>query len=311
MTNPPPFLITNIYTGPRSQRLNIVVFGDGYTTNQAALFQTHVTNVVIDSLFTKEPYNAYSSYFNVFSIFTASLQEGADHPESSDDKDTYFDSTYNCYGIQRLLTVQQSGRVYTLLSQFVPDYNIVVVIVNDSVYGGSGGAFAVTSIHNLAPDIMFHELGHSFGNLADEYEDYTPGYSTFEQVNCTAQTNRALIKWTIWINEETPVPTPETGGYDGVAGLFEGCMYRSAGWYRPHYNSCMRSLGRPPGQVNSDQIVKKFYQTSPDHIDPFVSFAPTNMTLNIGSVTNLEFMVSPMRPASHNLAVGGISTGRT
>ena len=302
-TDPPPFLATNICTGPRSQRLNIVVLGDGYTSNQMALFQTHVTNVVVNSLFKKEPYNAYSSYFNVFSIFATSLQEGSDHPESGAYKDTYFDSTYNSYGIQRLLTLQQSDRAYTLLFQFVPDYNIVIVIVNDSVYGGSGGAFAVTSIHNSGPDIMFHELGHSFGGLADEYDAYTPGYSAYEGVNCTAQTNSAQIKWATWINEGTPVPTPETSGYDNVVGLFEGCMYTSAGWYRPHENSFMRSLGRPTGQINSDQIVKMLYQTSPDHIDPFVSFAPTNRILNIGSVTNLEFMVSPMRPVSHNLAV--------
>ena len=303
VTNPPPFLTTNICTGPTSQRLNIVVLGDGYTSNQIALFQTHVTNVVVTSLFNKEPYNAYSSYFNVFSIFATSLQEGSDHPESSAYQDTYFDSTYNSYGIQRLLTIQQPDRVYTLLFEFVPDYNIVIVIVNDAIYGGSGGAFAVTSINNIGPDIIFHELGHSFSGLADEYDEYTPGYSAYERVNCTAQTNRTQIKWATWINEDTPVPTPKTDEYANVAGLFEGCMYTSIGWYRPHFNSFMRSLGRPTGQINSDQIVKTFYQTSPDHIDLFVSFAPTNRIWNIGGVTNLEFMVSPMQPVSHNLAV--------
>ena len=303
VTNPPPFLTTNICTGPTSQRLNIVVLGDGYTSNQIALFQTHVTNMVVNSLFNKEPYNAYSSYFNVFSISVASLQEGSDHPESGVYNDTYFDSTYNWSGIQRLLMLQQTDRAYNLLFEFVPDYNIVIVLVNDSVYGGSGGAFAVTSINEIGPDITFHELGHSFSGLADEYDSYTPGYFAYEGVNCTAQTNRTQIRWAIWINEDTPVPTPETYEYADVAGLFEGCMYTSIGWYRPHLNSFMRSVGQPTGQINCDQIVKTFYQTWPDHIEPFVSFTPTNRILNIGGLTNLEFMVSPMQPVSHNLAV--------
>lgn len=303
VSNPPPFLTTNVYTGPASQRLNIVVFGDGYTSNQMALFQTHVTNVVVNYLFTKVPYNTYAPYFNVFSVFTASLESGSDHPEYGTSKDTYFDSTYNTYSIQRLVTFKQSGRVYTLLSQFLPDYNVIIGIVNDSTYGGSGGSLAVTSIHGSAPDIMLHEVGHSFGGLADEYEDITPGYSPYESVNCTAQTNRSLIKWAAWIDGSTPIPTPENSGYSAVAGLFEGCMYTNANWYRPHYNSFMRALGQPTGQINSDQIVKRIYKTSPDHIEPYTGFTPSNTNLNIGEPTNLTFTVTPMQPASSTMSV--------
>jgi hypothetical protein len=45
--------------------------------------------------------------------------------------------------------------------------------VNDTTYGGSGGAFAVLSRHPLSIEIALHEIGHTLGLLADEY-DYRP-----------------------------------------------------------------------------------------------------------------------------------------
>ena len=304
VTNPPPFMTTNYWTGPTSERINIVVFGDGYQSSEAALFQTHVTNVVLNYLFTIEPFLSYRSYHNVFSITTASVESGADHPSSSVVRDTYFDATFDTSGIARLLTLKQGGRVYSLLSQFLPAYDAVIVIVNDTTYGGSGGSVAVTSVNSLSPQIVIHEFGHSFGSLADEYDTYTPGYSPAEMVNCTAQTNRALVKWTAWIDATTPVPTPEGNtNYSAAAGLFEGCMYTTTNWFRPHYNSCMRSLGQPYGQINIDQLVKRFYNHTPDHIDPFRTFNPASTNLTFNGIQSLPFSVAPMQPNGHSLAV--------
>lgn len=309
VTNPAPFLTTNFLSGPVSERINIVVFGDGYTTNEALLFQTHVTNVVVNYLFTQEPYRSYREYHNIFSITTASLESGADRPATSTVKDTYFDATFGSGSLDRLLTLKQSSRVYSLLSQFMPIYSIVIVIVNSSVYGGSGGSLAVTSVNGSAPQIMFHELGHSFGQLADEYEDITPGYRPNESVNCTAQTNRVLVKWGAWIEPSTPLPTPETTAYAALAGLFEGCMYTNKNWFRPHYNSFMRSLGSPIGQINAEQFVRRFYQHWPDHIEPFQRFTPLTTNLTVTGLQDLSFAVEPMKPSYHALAVGWAING--
>ena len=92
----------------------------------------------------------------------------------------------------------------------MPEYHIVLIIVNDPQYGGTGGDFAISSVHESAPEIVMHELRHSFGNLADEYDTYTPGYYGHEGPNTTAETVRELIKWNAWILPVTPVPTPET-----------------------------------------------------------------------------------------------------
>lgn len=310
VTDPAPFLTTNLLNGIRGERLNMVVFGDGYTTNETALFQTHVTNVVMNYFFTIEPFKSYKNYFNVFSITPASLESGSDHPSLGTYKDTYFDSTFDTSGIARLLTLKQSGRVYTLVSQFVPEYNVLIVIVNDATYGGSGGSLAVSSVNGSSPQVMAHEIGHSFGQLADEYDTYTPGYSPYERVNCTAETNRPNIKWTAWIEGGTPVPTPATSTWDAYPGLFEGCMYTTTGWFRPHYNSFMRSLGRPTGPVNIDHMVKRIYKHSPDNIEPFRFYSPTNTALALSGVSNLVFSVSPIKPVFHELSTEWFADGQ-
>jgi len=160
---------------------------------------------------------------------------------------TYFNSSFDSYGIQRLITIPPNdrdansadgqGRVNSLLATYMPQYDIVALIVNDTQYGGSGGFPLIASVNSSSPEIVIHELGHSFSGLGDEYDAANPGFPDTEEPNTTTQTNRALIKWTSWIVAATPVPTPETAGYASVVGLFEGAHYHTTGWYRPSWTA--------------------------------------------------------------------------
>ena len=77
------------------------------------------------------PFNAYRSYFNAFAISVASVQSGADHPLSGVFHNTYFNSSYGSYGVERLLTIPPNdqdanyadgeGKLTALLQAFVPD----------------------------------------------------------------------------------------------------------------------------------------------------------------------------------------------
>ena len=58
-----------------------------------------------------------------------------------------------------------------------PDWDHIVVIVNDTTYGGSGGSIATVSTNPTALSIAQHEYGHSFTGLSDEYSDALPGLS--------------------------------------------------------------------------------------------------------------------------------------
>ncbi len=287
--------------GPLSQRLNIVFLSEGYTTNQLAQFPTDAIKV-LTNLLTTPPLREYSNYFNAFAISVPSNESGADHPSRSIVRDTYFNSTYDSSGIARLITIDGTGhsRVNSLLASYMPQYDIVALIVNDTEYGGSGGFPLIASVNSSSAEIAIHELGHSFAGLGDEYGDPFPGYPDFEEPNTTMQTNRALIKWTLWILPATPVPTPAVSSNSAVVGLFEGAHYHFTGWFRPKLTCKMRTLGVAFCQVCSETLVKSIY----GQIRPIETASPaTNNVIILTNAASVSLSVSNIAPATHALSV--------
>ncbi len=272
--------------GPRDKRINIVFLSEAYSAADLPNFASHV-DTAVTYLFSREPWSQYRSFCNVFRIEIASNQSGADNGIAGGSRDTYFHSGFNTASIPQLLTIGGAGpsRAFTLLNQHVPEYDIPVVIVNDTKYGGSGGSIAVASVHSLSARVVEHEIGHSFAGLADEYDQDYAGFFPSEKPNTTAQTVRSLIRWNAWIDATTPVATPEEPEYDSILGLFEGSMYRTEDWYRPHNNSLMRSLNRPVGNVNREQFLLSIYS----RIDPVDSWTPIGPLVEVGDFQRLVF----------------------
>ncbi len=275
-------------SGSPANRVDFLIMGDGYTSGQAGDFATDAAAVATE-FFSISPYAEYLNYVNVHTLFTASVQSGSDHPpyvagctsgsptccgDSAAASDplqgtyanTAFDSTFCYYNIHRLLVSSYSKVIAAAAA--VPGWDQILVLVNDTVYGGSGGAFATVSMHSSAAEIAQHEYGHSFADLADEYESPYPGFPACSDAsgsgspcesNVTNITNRPDIKWFPWILPTTPIPTPNNGTYNGLVGLFEGARYLSSGMYRPGYSCIMRSLGAPYCQVPSQSYVLKLY----------------------------------------------------
>ena len=280
--------------GSRAQHINLVYLSEGYTAAEMPKFATDVA-ASVDFLFTKEPWRQYRSYCNIYRIEVASNQSGCDNGASSGPgvlRDTYFNTGFSEPGIPQYLAADGTGqiRVYSLLGALVPEYDIPVLLVNDAKYGGTGGALTVVSTHPLGSAIVEHELGHSVALLQDEYDADYPQYAPEEAPNVTAQTNPELLKWNYWVDWDTPLPTPASVDYDATVGLFEGAMYRSKGWYRPHYNSLMKNLNRPCGAVNSEQFVLRFYGL----VSPLDGWSPaaTGKRL-VTSFEQLNFNVTP------------------
>ena len=173
-----PSMTTVLTNGPTSKRINIVFLSEGYTANELEQFRRDATNTA-NSLLTVPPFDGFRSYFNAYAIAVASVESGSDHPSTGIARNTYFNSTYESYGTAQLLTIPPNdrdgsyangqGKVTALLNQFMPEWDIVVLIVNDTVYGGAGGQYMTVSKHASAPEIARHELGHSFAGLGDEY----------------------------------------------------------------------------------------------------------------------------------------------
>ena len=304
-----------VNNGDSSNRVDIVILGDGYTAGELNKFKTDADSVVT-SFFNEEPFKEYQNYFNVSRIDVISTESGADHPSRGEYKDTALDAYFDCFNIQRLICINTS-KVYTVVNNNVDpnQADIVIVLVNDPEYGGSGGAISVASTHSSAVEVALHEMGHSFGLLADEY--VSAGSISCvtsiepDQANVTTETNRSLIKWnsdggesTGWIASTTSIPTTTTT--PAKPGLYDGGKYCESGrgMYRATYNSKMRSLGQPFEQVNEEQLVKRIYNfVSPiDSVTPvaiYDALSPLEMT---GSATQL-FTVTTQTQQSNSSVI--------
>jgi hypothetical protein len=259
---------------------DLVVMGDGYNRDQMPQYEANVQGFV-DTMFRTPPFDELRSAINVHRVNVASTGSGADDPAACGGSGvtarTYFDATFCGDGrIRRLLTVNNTTALSTTGAQ-VPQWNAVLVVVNSTVYGGSGGAVGTFSLAPGAEEIALHELGHSAFRLADEYE-YFRGCASGEtdrnnhpagelaEVNVTTNTNRATLKWRNLITApETPWPTtgnancarcdPQTSPVPaGKVGLFEGAHYHHCGAFRPEFNCKMRVLGKPFCAVCRERI---------------------------------------------------------
>jgi len=278
--------------GDSANRIDLLVVGDGYTAAQEATFFANATSVA-SAFLDIPPYREYKPVFNATALFVASNESGADQPNTGSCvgngqvKDTAFDATYCTSDIDRLLTVN-STKVYTAAAA-VPEWDLILVIVNDTKYGGAGGGLSVISMNGAAVDLARHEVGHTFGGLADEYTYGNPGSCV--EPNCppnvTPSPNRASLKWGPWVDAGTPLPTPDSPTFDDDVGAFEGAYYTTTGMYRPHRNCMMRSLGVPFCPVCREQVVHRVYEGG------WYRFA--------GSTQGID----PIEPGSEHPALGG------
>lgn len=327
-------------------RVDFLVMGDGYAASEQAKFNADAASVAANFL-NVTPYKEYQAFVNVGTLFTASTQSGADHPTYNAScasasmptccadatmqtdplrgtfVDTAFDATYCSSNIHRLLVVNRA-KVLTAAGAF-PDWDMILVIVNDTTYGGSGGNPGVTSMHATAVDIARHEYGHSFTTLADEYATAFPGYPACSDLagaapcerNVTNQTTRSLIKWNPWILGSTPVPT--TGTDPALVGLYQGARYLTTGMYRPQVNCLMRTLGTSFCRICAQSYVLRLYSGgwgSPaggiDNIERG-SETPAPGTVPLALPASLPLGVTLLQPAGNTVTsawtVNGAAAG--
>lgn len=265
--------------GPIATRIDILILGDGYTSAELGKFSNDVQSTVT-TFFAQDPWKSYAKFVNVHRLDIVSAQSGASHPENSVTVNNALGSSYNCSGIQRLICADSSKVNSFLANVPAAQRDIVLILVNDVVYGGSGGSFAVASLNSSSVEIALHEIGHSFALLADEYGGPPPPACTTtsepSQANATIQTSRATLKWAPWVDAATPLPT--TGTKPSTPGIFEGAIYCDNGVYRPTYNSKMRSLGVPYDQINTEQFVRRYYSLA---VAPIDSTSPAVATIVI------------------------------
>ena len=293
-----PFLNAQIFevdtlllNGDVNKYINIVVMGDGYVEDELDLFSEDAENFV-NSFFLESPFQEYKNYFNVFAIRVPSMQSGADHPGDATDEaepvfpiidvNTVFGSTFDYFGIHRLLVPLNSFMVNTVLAENFPLYDQPLIIVNSPYYGGSGGAIPAASTNISSAEIIIHELGHSFASLSDEY--WAGEIYAAETANMTQETDPTIVKWKNWM------------GDNSIGTYAHCCGGSSADWYRPHNNCKMRFLNAPFCSVCKEAIIEKIHSL----VDPLESVSP-EISVLMTDGEPVEFSLNLIKPEPNTL----------
>lgn len=224
-------LETILSAGDPSGKVDILLIGDGYTSAQMPAWRKDARDLTSE-LFQENPFCMFENYFNVHRIDVVSRESGAGTGRVYSRRNA-LGSYLGCAGTDRLLCVDYARTRALVESLTRPDQReIIVVLVNDGRYGGSGGAIAAATVGGGGAAVVAHELGHSFAGLADEY-DYGKDYCAAEvepsRPNVTAERDPRKVKWRTTRD----------------AGHFEGALYCKRGYFRPYQDSRMRNIYAP------------------------------------------------------------------
>jgi hypothetical protein len=200
--------------GPASEKLDIVILGDGYTAAEMGKFQKDAKRMA-DVLLSHEPFLKRKADINIRAVETPSQVSGVAKPHPGVFKRTALSAHYGSFDSERYVLSYDNQTIRDVASA-VP-YDCMVILVNERTYGGGGiyNLYTTVSVDNLFGEyIMVHEFGHHLGALADEYYTSSVSYEapkiTVEpwEVNITALLDRNNLKWKDLVEAGTPIPTP-------------------------------------------------------------------------------------------------------
>lgn len=293
--------------GASNNRVNLVIVGDGYLSTQQATFNTHTTNT-LNSFFSYEPYKSYQNYFQSFRVNVVSTVSGVSgDPTSNISKNTPLQMTFWCGGTERLLCVNIS-RAYQYAANSPQPFDEILAIANSTKYGGAGypgnEVGTVSGGNGSAALIAIHEMGHSLGDLEDEY-DYggSSVYSGGEPggANASIRTSTQMLaqqtKWWRWLGDATP-------GFAGPISTYEGAVYSQFGVYRPSPDSMMRMLGPQFNLPSCEALIAHIYSI----VKP-IDGAPTPATSTVLNPTS-QASITIMQKVGAPLAVQWLLDGQ-
>lgn len=207
--------------GPDKDRVNLIVFAEGFTVGQETEFNAAVKSK-IDYFFSVEPCKSEKYKFNVYSVFTPSQTSGINHPallgpgcygQPAYAANTYFgcsfDSIVGSSRIHRAIAPKSDQFVKDEIVRLFPlaagkNNYLPIIICNTKDEGGlCSGSTSICTLSPYGNDTLIHECaGHSIGGLNDEYAS---GANT-EGWNCTAEKDPTKVRWAKFIPPMGVVP---------------------------------------------------------------------------------------------------------
>jgi len=200
--------------GPASEKLDIVILGDGYSTSEMEKFRNDAKRMS-NALLTTEPFKSQSKNINIRAVETPAMQSGVNKPHHGVFKRSPLSVSYSTFDSERYALTFDNKTVRDVASA-VP-YDFMVILINERTYGGGGIYNLYTTVaadNKFSEYIMVHEMGHHMAALADEYYTSAVAYEvpkiTVEpwETNVTALFDKNNLKWKDLVDAETPIPTP-------------------------------------------------------------------------------------------------------
>jgi hypothetical protein len=200
--------------GPASEKLDIVILGDGYTVTEMDKFRRD-TKRMADVLLSREPFLSRKGSLNIRAVETPSAVSGVHRPHPGVFKRTALSAHYGSFDSERYVLAYDNRTIRDVASA-VP-YDFMVILINERTYGGGGiyNLYTTVSVDNKFGEyIMVHEFGHHLGALADEYYTSSIAYEMPKiktepwETNITALFDKNNLKWKDLVEDGTPIPTP-------------------------------------------------------------------------------------------------------
>src|SRR5262249_50617736 len=187
--------------GDPTQKLDLLILGDGYTAAERSKFERDARRLV-DVLFATAPFKERQSDINVWGLCPPAAQSGVSRPSQHIYRRSPVGSTYDAFDSERYVLTFDNRALRDIASN--APYEVIEILVNSQTYGGGGiyGQYATVAADSAwAPYIFIHEFGHHIAGLADEYYTsdvaYLPAGDRVEpwEPNATALLNPQALKW--------------------------------------------------------------------------------------------------------------------
>lgn len=273
-----------VESGPVEDRINVAIIGDGYNIQQRHLFEGDA-QAVADRFLATSPMTEHADLFNITSIWTPSEEAGAGYdcnhgaaPAGCEQRfrDTVYETAFVIPAIidelniplgevsDRVAMPRNLAKVFETAS--LASYDEIILISNSAKRSGFAGLYValVTSYDARLtfPDVAVHEVGHTLGLLGDEYmvagdacyynEPYVPLPANIGELV------DGQIKWSDWLEEDTPLPTPDSMADEHLVGAYQGA-YNCSDLVRPSHRCMMKRSGDDFCPICAEQMVRRFY----------------------------------------------------
>ena len=204
-----------VKSGNPHKKVDLVLIGEGYTAKDKGKFKKDLKKYT-DVFFNTEPYKSNKDKFNVYGIFSTSLESGVDEPRQKSYKNSALGASFNALDTPRYLLTEDNKTLRDIAAQ--TPYDAVYIMVNSERYGGGGiynffGIFTANE-GQWNEHVFLHEFGHSFAGLADEYYTSNVAYDEFypkgaepTEPNITALMDPDNLKWKDLVTPGIDIPT--------------------------------------------------------------------------------------------------------